>query len=381
MKLKALKDKRANLVNELEAMVANVEVNGEVRALSADERDAFNAKKAEIANIDATIAIVEETRAKEVGKVDELVEQRKADDAEIRAVENFFRGQDLVGEQRAILASTNTAVMPVEISKTIMKKLEEQCPVLEMAKRFSSKGSLRLIVEDNYGAGAITGENAEFHDADVTFSTVELKAYKVSASVQATFELLQNSEIDLSAYLLDVIVRRLSKELNKLFITGNGTNQPQGLLKATNTVQFEGSAVTIQDFIGMQTAINPTYLDRACWIVNRKTFQEMAKLLDNMGRPYLTSNVIGDKVQYNLLGVQVVVDMHMEDGKVILANIGEAYSINMLTDITVRHLVETGFTTGVEVYAGYVMCDGKIVNQDAIIVGAVKHEMAVRAKK
>ena len=380
MNLKALKEKRNTLINELEAMVSGVEV--EARSLTEDEVTAFDTKKAEIESIDATIARVEEVRAKELGKEEELVEERKAEDFEKRALENFFRGKDLVGEERAMLASANTALMPLEISKTILKKLEEQCPVLEMARRFSTKGTLRLIREDNYGNAGITPENTEFANEDVTFGTVELRAWKISAQVSATFELLQNSEIDLSNYLLDVIVRRLSNELNKLFIAGTGASQPQGLIKAKNTYDFAGAEVTIADFIMMQTAINPAYLNKANWIMNRDMFQAVAKLLDNMGRPYLTSNVIGEKVQYTLLGVPVIVDMNVEAGKVILANIEECYSINILTDITVRHLVETGFTSGVEVYAGYVMADGKIVNEDAVLVGSIAvRDISTRAKK
>lgn len=377
MKLKALKEKRNTLLNELETMVSAVET--ESRSLNAEEVEAFDAKKAEIESIDATIKRVEEVRAREMGTEEVLVEERKADEVEKRALENFFRGKDLIGEERAMLASSNTAIMPLEISKTIMKKLEEQCPVLEMARRFNSKGTLRLICEDNYGNAGVTAENSVFTDADVTFSTVELKAYKVTATVQATFELLQNSEVDLSNYLTDVIIRRLAKELNKMFIVGTGSNQPQGLAKATTTVEYAGEKPTIQDFIKMHTAIHPSYLDNACWIVNRATFQDMASLLDGTGRPYLTSNVIAEKIQHNLLGARVVIDVNVPEGEIILANIQEAYSINMLTDVTVRHLVETGFTTGIEVYAGYVMCDGKIVNQDAILVGK-KNAMALSAK-
>lgn len=376
MNLKALKEKRNTLLNELETMISAVE--NETRSLSAEEVEAFDAKKAEIDNIDATIKRVEEMRARDMGTEDELVEERKAEDIEKRALENFFRGKDLIGEERAMLASSNTAIMPLEISKTILKKLEEQCPVLEIARRFNSKGTLRLICENNYGNAGLTAENTNFTDDDVAFSTIELKSYKVTATVQATFELLQNSEVDLSQYLTDVIIRRLAKELNKMFIIGTGTNQPQGLAKATNTVEYAGEVPTIKDFIQMHTAIHPSYLDKACWIVNRKTFQGMASLLDGTGRPYLTSNVIGEKIQYSLLGARVVVDVNVPEGEIIFANIEEAYSINMLTDVTVRHLVETGFTTGVEVYAGYVMCDGKIVNQDAVLVGK---KNAGRAKK
>lgn len=65
----------------------------------------------------------------------------------------------------------------------------------------------------------------------------------------------------------------------------------------------------------------------------------------------LTNNVINQKIQYSILGMPVVVDENMADlageaKSLILVNLSECYSINMLTDVTVRHLTETGFTQG-----------------------------------
>lgn len=374
MNLKKLKEKREALLNGLTDMVAELE-NGEVRALTVEEREAFDAKKAEIDEIDATIKRVEEMRAQAESKeaVEELKEERSKDEAERRALDSFFRGHDLMAEERMMLASnsSNQALMPLEISKTIMKKLEEQCPILEKAKRFSSKGTLRLLKEDSYGNAGVTPENNKFTDADVEFSHIELTAYKVTASVQATFELLANTEIDLSAYLLDVITRRLSRELNKLFLIGTGSNQPTGLLKKgiEHTI---ASDLTINDFITMQTKIHPDYLSGCAWLVSRDTFTEMANMLDGNGRPYLVSNYdqVNNKIAYSFLGLPIIVDYNMpEETPVAMANIGEAYVINVLTDITVRHLQEVGFTQGYEVFAGYVMVDGKTVNEDAIVIG------------
>ena len=113
----------------------------------------------------------------------------------------------------------------------------------------------------------------------------------------------------------------------------------------------------------------------------------MANLLDGNGRPYLIANydTVNNKIAYSFLGLKVVVDNNMdglenEKIAVAMANIGEAYAINVLTDITVRHLTETGFTQGFETFAGYVMVDGKVINADAIVLGKVKNSMS-RAKK
>lgn len=135
----------------------------------------------------------------------------------------------------------------------------------------------------------------------------------------------------------------------------------------------------------MQTSINPAYLDGAVLICNRKTFTKLANMLDGTSRPYLTHNVIGERIQYSILGMPVIVDENMPDYEnsnkaIILANLQECYNINILTDITVRHLTEVGFTQGYEVFAGYLMADGKIVNEDAMLIGTVASGRTAKVK-
>lgn len=398
MKIKQLREQRAAKINKLDEMIAALEgENGEVRALNDAETEEFRTLEKDIKDIDNTIATIEMRRAIESDKVEELKEERSQDEAEKRALESFFRGEVLDPEVRKMLTTSggNAATIPVTIAKTLMKKLEEQCPILDLAKRFSSKGTLRLLREDSYGQAAITAENTQFHDADPTLSHIELTSYKITASVDATFEMLANTEIDLSGYLSEVIIRRLAKEVNRLFLVGTGVSQPTGLTKAKQQVALQyKDSVTINDFITMQTAMLPEYSEGAVWIMNRKFFQIAANLLDGNGRPYMTREVIGEKIQYMFLGQKIVVDMHMPEAgtenniPVLLANVGEAYAVNMLQDITVRHLTEIGFSEGFERFAGYLMADGKIVNEDAIVAGkcsatpvAAAMEMSEKSRK
>ena len=52
----------------------------------------------------------------------------------------------------------------------------------------------------------------------------------------------------------------------------------------------------------------------------------------------------------------------------------------MLQDIVVRRLDQIEFTKGVEVFAGYLMADGKITNQDAVKVAVVGASRAKASK-
>lgn len=377
MDLKKLKEKRQTLVDQLDEMISKVEV--ETRALNEEEIAAFDAKDKEIRQIDETIKLVEKRRLDNMTEEEKVVEteKRSQEELELRAMDAFFRGKDFDAETRAMLASTasNQATFPLTISNTILKKLEELCPVLNMARKFKSKGTLRLIDETSYGTGALAAENTAFKDEEATLHTIDLSSYKVAAQTKATFELLANSSVDLNSYLTDVIVRRLSKEINRLFLLGTGTNEPTGLINAQQTVTIQED-ISIDDITNMYTSMHPDYLANACYIMNRKTFGKIALLRDGNGHPYIQNGVVNGKFTYTLNTIPIIIDNFMDDlgtGKkpIILADIASCYAVNMLQEIVVRRLDQIEFTNGIEVFAGYLMADGKIYNEDAIKVASI----------
>lgn len=382
--LKGLKEKRGQLIADLEMMVTAIET--ETRSLSDEELASFDAKKAEIEKIDKTLERVQERRYQSMNEEEkvEVKKEVKKEELEKRALDAFFRGDDLDGELRAMLTtnSGNKATIPLTIAEGLLKKLEEQCPILAEGRRYSSKGTLRLLSETSYGNGAIAEENTEFNSEDPAFAFIELTSHKIATSVKTSFELLQNSSIDLNNYLTDVIVRRLSRELNKFFLTGTGTKQPEGLTSGTQIVETPAT-LDYDALVSMITKMHPDYLDKAKFIMNRKTFSQVALLEDGNGHKYVQNGIVNGKFTYTIGTIPIIIDNHMPDYStgnkaIILANIGECYSINMLQDIVVKRLDQVEFLNGVEVFAGYLMADGKISNQDALVVANVG---ATRAKK
>lgn len=382
--LKGLKEKRGQLIADLEMMVTAIET--ETRSLSDEELASFDAKKAEIEKIDKTLERVQERRYQSMNEEEkvEVKKEVKKEELEKRALDAFFRGDDLDGELRAMLTtnSGNKATIPLTIAEGLLKKLEEQCPILAEGRRYSSKGTLRLLSETSYGNGAIADENTAFSSEDPEFAFIELTSHKIATSVKTSFELLQNSSIDLNNYLTDVIVRRLSRELNKFFLIGTGTKQPQGLTSGTQTVETPAT-LDYDALVSMITKMHPDYLDKAKFIMNRKTFSQVALLEDGNGHKYVQNGIVNGKFTYTIGTIPIIIDNHMPDYStgnkaIILANIGECYSINMLQDIVVKRLDQVEFLNGVEVFAGYLMADGKISNQDALVVADVS---ATRAKK
>jgi len=348
------------LIEKLDKRLQKVELFGIVT--EEDATEIRNIKSA----LDGLKVLAEEKVTEEVSR-EELV---------IRALENYAREGEFIEEDRRSLQSTvNGELLPITIEGSIKEKLYQSCDILSQATVYNTKGTLRFIVENDIAEADLVAEGRAFGEQDPTFETVELKFHKIATSVKVTTELLNNSDIDLGEYLLNVIAKRIVRAMNKYFINGNGLLQPQGLINGTQIVRLANpDTITIDDCIAIQTSMNPEYLTGASWIVSKSTFVKLAQMKDGMNKPFLTTDVINDKISYKLLGLPVVVDNNVPalattNKAIILANIKECYAVNMPKELTIKHMVENGFTQGYEEIGAYVLVDGKIVNQQALVVG------------
>ena len=384
MKLVKLKEQRAAKIAQVDEILKGIEANGEVRALNAEERNNIAKLTEEIEDLKATIDLMEEQRAKTPEQKAEVKEKRAE---EVRAKEVFakwLKREELDTEERTLMSNnTSGAFLPLTINKEIIKQLAEIAPLFNLARRFNTKGTLRIINETGWGTkgvakkGAeITAEGVSFPVEDPKFKTIELTAHKIATEIDVTFEMLRNSEIDITSYVMDLLIRRLGAEINALLMMGSGTGQPQGLAKAENVIKVEAASnteVKITDFIKVQTAMHPDYVGGCKWFMNRATFQAAAMMLDNTGRPYMVSewDVVNNKPVYKLLGHEIIISDVMEGIEasktaVVFANPTMAYAINVIADINIRQLQEVKYTDGIEVFAGYLMADGKVYNGDAV---------------
>ena len=384
MKLVKLKEQRAAKIAQVDEILKGIEANGEVRALNTEERNNIAKLTGEIEDLKATIDLMEEQRAKTPEQKAEVKEKRAE---EVRAKEVFakwLKREELDAEERTLMSNnTSGAFLPLTINKEIIKQLAEIAPLFNLARRFNTKGTLRIINETGWGTkgvakkGAeITAEGVSFPKEDPNFKTIELTAHKIATEIDVTFEMLRNSEIDITSYVMDLLIRRLGAEINALLMMGSGTGQPQGLAKAENVIKVEAASnteVKITDFIKVQTAMHPDYVGGCKWFMNRATFQAAAMMLDNTGRPYMVSewDVVNNKPVYKLLGHEIIISDVMEGIEasktaVVFANPTMAYAINVIADINIRQLQEVKYTDGIEVFAGYLMADGKVYNGDAV---------------
>lgn len=257
---------------------------------------------------------------------------------EIRAIENFIKTGEIAEEIRATQTSAaNTAIQPTYIDNELVRRLEEVAPVFSKAKMYQSRaGELKIPreAEANLYECGFVGEDAEVPEKAFSFDTVSLKSVRVGAYVKVTQQLLNDVELDIVSYVVDMLARRLGATLDHHAIVGAGTKTShadlQGLANLTKAEdgvnEVQGAALDADVFLDAIHALHPSLLNGAEFFMNRKTYNAVSKLKDKDGQYLLKleKSVAVEEPHYTVFGFRVNVTNDVPDNKVLFVNVGQA---------------------------------------------------------
>ena len=258
---------------------------------------------------------------------------------EIRSIEKFIKTGVIDEEVRATQTSAlNTAIQPTYIDNELVRRLEEVAPVFSKARMYqSTAGELKIPreAESNLYECGFVGEDAEVPEKAFSFDTISLKSVRVGAYVKVTQQLLNDVELDIVSYVVDMLARRLGATLDHHAIVGAGTASShedlQGLAKLTNETdgvnEVKGATAFNADvFLDAIHAMHPSLLNGAEFYMNRKTYNAVSKLKDSDGQYILKleKSVAVEEPHYTVFGFRVNVTNDMPDDKVLFVNVGQA---------------------------------------------------------
>lgn len=300
--LKKMREKRNEIIAAMEAVVNAAAA--EERSLTDDEITAYNGRRDELTRIDATIAALENVRSAERNEE----HQPEGDETltpEERSFVSFLRG-----EIRADVNTTKTnagAVIPTTVADRIVEYVKNVSPIAEYATRYEGIGKITIAYEDD--ANALSASYVEdLESADATaqkLTSVSLEGYKIRVPVKVSQQLLDNSQVDLIAYLVRRIGDALAAKIEREFLIGT-SGKVEGLaggVKQTVTAA-SATAVTTDELIDVQDAVPDIYQANSIWIMHPKTRTAIRKLKDGENR-YLLNLDLNTKWGYSLLGKPV----------------------------------------------------------------------------
>ena len=191
--------------------------------------------------------------------------------------------------------------------------------VLDALKKYGGMRNVAEVIRTDQGnpmnwptsdgtaeEGEIVAENTEVADADISFGVKSLPVYKYSSKVVTVpIELLQDTEIDMEAFVNKRIAQRLGRITNKHFTVGTGTGQPLGLIAGVTVGKTAAANATFTylELLDLEHSVDPAYRESSgCkFMFNDAALKIVRQLQDSDGRPLWLPS-LSDEAPATLLG-------------------------------------------------------------------------------
>lgn len=317
-------------------------------------------------------ALEKEGLPKDEAKTEVEIEKEERALNEEKAFADYIRG--VVTNERAtnMTLTDNGAVIPTTIANRIIRKVYDISPILQKSTKYNVKGTLELPYYDESTQAITVAFATEFQELESNIGkldSITLTGYLAGALSLISRSLINNSQFDIVAFVVDAMAYDISRFIEDTLLNGKGS--VKGLSNLTN-VKTTASAteVTADELILAQGQVKDVYQNNAIWIMSPATRDAIRSLKDKMGR-YLLQDDISLPFGKSLLGKPVYVSDNMNDitaGKTAIyygdmsglaTKFSEELSIQVL-----REKYATMHAVGV---VGWIEFDSKVENAQKIV--------------
>ena len=312
----------------------------------------------------------------------------KATDGEYgKAFRNYLRkGMDasLEGLQTKALSvgsdSDGGYLVTPTMSSTIVKAIYETSPMRQLASIENiSSDSLELIDDHDQAAAGWTSETGAITETSTPIiAKRNIPTHELYAQPKATQKLVDDSVIDIEAWLSDKIADIFSRKENTAFISGNGVGQPRGILtyasgttwgKIEQVNSGTSATVTADGIINVFYALKDMYSRRATFLMNRTSVQAVRLVKQTSTNQYLWQPGLAAGAPDTLMGVPVVMaaDMPTAAANSLSVAVGDFKAAYQIVDRRGIRILRDPFTEKpfVKFYATK-RVGGDVINFDAI---------------
>ncbi|CAG9423091.1 hypothetical protein NVI2019_NGLDDFDA_02213 [Providencia alcalifaciens] len=370
MKLHELKQKRNTIAVDMRAIHEKV---GE-GVMTDEQRTEWNKAKTEFENLEAQIEREEQLRSLDQEFVDDKEQEQRRNpenDPEAAKVErrnlafdHFVRsgfGELSTEERQALkeLRAQGTApdekggyTVPTQMLNKIIEQMKAYGGIASVAQILTTSTGQDITWSTSDGTeeeGELLGENTAASEQDVEFGTAILGAKKLSSKIiRVSNELLQDSGVNIEAYLGSRIAQRIGRGEAKYLVKGTGAGsplQPKGLDASVTGTVDASATFGWKDINALEHALDPAYRNGPKFRLafNDDTLKNLKEMEDAQKRPLWLPSIAG-VAPSTILGMQYVVDQaidKMEAGKkFIFCGDFDRFILRRVTYMTLKRLVE-----------------------------------------
>lgn len=436
--LKALEERDAEFTTreaELETAINEVEpgnaeqeaaVNAEIEKFDADKQEHETAKQtlsADIERLEGELEDIErdapkpktpektEMRGAKMEKINirALPMNRRAFDALSMEQRNAIIAQDDVktflaqlrgmkGQNRAITGAELT--IPIVFLDLISENMYRYSKLLNRVRVRNVSGQARQTIAGTVPEAVWTEMCGAINELNFVFNQITLDGYKVAGCVPVCNSLLEDNDINLASWIVEMLSESIGYAMDKAILYGKGSaaKMPLGIvtrlaqqsqpsdypanapawvdLHTSNILKIGGASVTGAEFwSALMTATGATYTrynrGTMFWAMNSKTYALLKSKL-------ITFTATGDIVA-NLFGSLPIVTGDIDvlefipDGDII-GGYGDLYLLSMRSGMSIESSYEVQFLQDNTVYRGKQRADGMPIIPGAFVAININNE-------
>lgn len=274
--------------------------------------------------------------------------------------------------------------IPEIVVNRIMDIMGDFTTLYPLVDKIQVKGTTRILIDSDTAAATWIEQSGALPAGDVgTITNVDFDGFKVGKVTFVDNYLLQDSIINLDAYVTKKIARAIAKALDLAIIKGTGAanKQPTGIIPSIpvanqksvvadenllkNLVKNIGLIDTGEDSVGEIVAVmkRSTYYNRLV---------EYSIQVDSSG------NVVGKLPNLknpDLVGLRVVFNNNMDEDKVLFGDFSQ-YTLVERENITIDSSTHVKFSEDQTAFRGKGRFDGKPVKPEAFAIVTITDPVA-----
>jgi HK97 family phage major capsid protein len=203
-------------------------------------------------------------------------------------------------------------------------------------------------VKNGRPTAAQVSENVAYGKSDESWSKTNIGAYKYGVIVEATNEIVDDSQLDILGILAQDAGEAVADKVMADLLVGNGTGKPWGwITRSTGSVNAANLAgVSTDNLIDLQHSILRPYRKNAVFMTSDSAVQGLRKLKDTTGN-YIWQPSLQAGAPDTILGTPILTDPNIvtsgAGAKVLVYGDPSKYLIRQVKNLRVVRSDEYGY--------------------------------------
>lgn len=342
------------VLNEIEAIDAEIARENRMNQVAGDEHAEHEAALNNATREDADRKNPEAgaLRAMLKGGLSNLTDEQRAS----------MRARQPADMQNAMSTTTGSEggyTVATEFHRSLLEAMKQMGGVRAVANNIQTATGAQMLfptADATAEEGEIVGQSVQVSTGETAFGQASMEVYKYSSkSIALPFELLQDSFIDIEAYIKNLLALRLWRIQNRHQTVGTGVSQPRGIVTGAGAGKVgatgQTTTVTYDDLVDLEHSVDPIYRPRAGWMFHDDTLKVLRKIKDSNGRPifvpgYEQGNPGGapDRLMNRAITINQNMAPMAANAKSILYGDFSKYMVRDVMDVTIFRMTDSKYT-------------------------------------